>query len=286
MNRPYTLQIRFVCSRDGDVVVCPRRSDARRDPIHKRRPLTGFDASRYGDSAREQYDVLYPSAGLDTDAAVAMLADLARSRRPGSVLELAIGTGRISLALHRLGLHVAGIDSAESMVEELRKKPGGMDIEVAIGDYTTTRVAGKFSVVALVFNGILDPRGRATQIEIFRNAARHLVPGGSFVVEAYVLSDARRSGDWIVSARYVGSEHVELQLARYEIETNQVERTLLHLRPEGLDFLTSRDGYAAPGELDVMAEVTGFRLATRTAGWSGEPFTATSSKHVSVYELV
>jgi hypothetical protein len=78
----------------------------------------------------------------------------------------------------------------------------------------------------------------------------------------------------MLSPRFVGSEHVELQLARYDIATNEIERTLVHLRPQGLDFVTSHDAYAAPGELDVMAEATGFRLLARSSGWSGEVYTA------------
>jgi hypothetical protein len=47
------------------------------------------------------------------------------------------------------------------------------------------------------------------------------------------------------------------------------------------------DTYAGPGELDIMAEMTGFRLIVCTsADWSGGSFMAASNKHVSVYELV
>jgi hypothetical protein len=42
--------------------------------------------------------------------------------------------------------------------------------------------------------------------------------------------------------------------------------------------------YAWPAELDLMARVAGMRLEHRSAGWSGEPFTALSPSHVSVYE--
>jgi SAM-dependent methyltransferase len=247
--------------------------------------VTGYDPARYGNVVRGRYDLLYPGDRLETETSVAMLADLARERPESAVLELGIGTGRLALGLHELGLRVAGIDGSEDMVAQLRAKPHGDELEVVIGDYRSARVEGAFSVVALVFNGIFDPRGRSAQLDIFRNAARHLVPGGCFVVESFVLSDAQRSGDWSVNPRYVGSEHVELQLARYDIDTNRIERTLVHLRPEGLDFLTVYDTYATPGELDVMGEVTGFDLRARYAGWSAEPFSATSARHVSVYGL-
>src|SRR5688500_10619768 len=172
------------------------------------------------------------------------------------------------------------------MIDLLRAKPHGDEVQVAIGDYRATRVEGTYSVVALVFNNIFDPRGRPAQLDLFRNAAHHLEPGGCFVIEAFVLTESQRRGDWSITPRYVGAEHVELQLSRYQIATNQIERTFVHLRPQGLDFFTVADAYAAPGELDVMAEVTGFKLAQRFSSWTRDPFTAVSTRHVSVYDLI
>lgn len=216
---------------------------------------------------------------------MALLAKLARSRPECSVLEMGIGTGRVALELHRCGVRVAGIDASEKMVAQLRKKALGDHVDVMIGDYATTQVNGSFSVVALLLNGIFDPRGRNAQIEIFRNAARHLQPGGYLVIESFVLCDAQRSGEWSVIPRYVADQHVELQFARYDIVTNRVERTLVHLRPTGSDFVSVTDTYASPSELDIMAEIAGFRLSVRYASWARATYIATSAKHVSVYQL-
>jgi len=38
-----------------------------------------------------------------------------------------------------------------------------------------------------------------------------------------------------------------------------------------------------PDALDLMARLAGLRLQNRWGGWDSEPFTATSSMHVSVY---
>jgi hypothetical protein len=54
---------------------------------------------------------------------------------------------------------------------------------VTIGDFTTTRVEGRFSLVYLVFNTIMNPAAQAAQVVCFRNAAVHLEPGGCFVIE-------------------------------------------------------------------------------------------------------
>jgi hypothetical protein len=41
----------------------------------------------------------------------------------------------------------------------------------------------------------------------------------------------------------------------------------------------------SPEELDLMARLAGMRLRERWAGWAREPYTAESTKHVSVWEL-
>src|SRR5579864_5016889 len=120
-------------------------------------------------------------------AAIAPVVDvLAELAGGGPALELAIGTGRIALPLAARGVPVAGIDLSEPMLAELRAKPGGDAIPVAIGDMTTTRVDGSFRVVYLVFNTIGNLVGQDAQVACFENAAAHLEPGGCFVIELEV----------------------------------------------------------------------------------------------------
>lgn len=247
--------------------------------------MSANDPAAYGDAVGSDYDLLYPDGNLDTEDAVTMLALLAQRGQQGSVLEFGIGTGRLALKLHGSGIRVAGIDASEQMVARLRAKPHGDELDIVVGDYVTMKVDGKFSVVALAFNSIFDPPTRDAQIECFLNAAHHLEPGGRFVVEAFVLSDEQRSGAWSILPRFVEHEHVELQLARYELATNRLERTLVHLRPEGPRFITVSDNYAAPGELDLMARTAGFSLESRSSDWAGAAFCTPSQKHISVYAL-
>src|SRR3954447_2094068 len=84
---------------------------------------------------------------------VDLLVELAGS---GRALELGIGTGRIALPLARRGVPVHGIELSKAMAARLRAKPGGEDIEVAIGDFATTTVDGTFSVAYVVFNTIMN----------------------------------------------------------------------------------------------------------------------------------
>src|SRR3954470_18002707 len=114
---------------------------------------------------------------------VDVLAELAGA---GAALELAIGIGRVGLALQARGVPVSGIELAPHMVERLRAKPGGADIPVGVGDMATTRVPGRFRLVYLVFNTIMNVTTQDEQVAVFANAAAHLEPGGCFVVEVVV----------------------------------------------------------------------------------------------------
>ena len=79
-----------------------------------------------------------------------------------------------------------GIDLSEAMVSRLRAKPGGDNLEVAIGDFATAHVPDPFSLVYLVFNTIGNLTTQDDQVACFQNAAAHLEPGGCFVIEVGV----------------------------------------------------------------------------------------------------
>src|SRR5262249_57241972 len=79
-----------------------------------------------------------------------------------------------------------GIDFSSDMVAQLRRKTD--EIPVAIGDMSTMRAEGTFSLVYVVFNSINNVTTQDGQVEAFANAAAHLEPGGCFVVEVGTLS--------------------------------------------------------------------------------------------------
>src|SRR3954464_15513653 len=152
--------------------------------------MTESDDAPWGQAAADRYDespdpMFSPEV---VEPAVTRLAELAAGR---PALELGIGTGRIALPLAARGVEVHGIDLSRPMVEHLRAKPGGDAIPVTIGDFSATRVDGTFGLVYLVYNTIMNVTTQAGQVAVFRNAARHLRPGGRFVVEVGV-PDLRR----------------------------------------------------------------------------------------------
>ncbi|WP_342803871.1 class I SAM-dependent DNA methyltransferase [Luteipulveratus flavus] len=114
------------------------------------------------------------------DPAVDFLARLADD---GPALELAVGTGRVAVPLLARGVQVTGIELSAPMVEQLHRKVPPDRLPVVVGDMATTVVPGEFSLVYLVWNSIGNLRTQDEQVACFRNAARHLAPGGRFVIE-------------------------------------------------------------------------------------------------------
>jgi SAM-dependent methyltransferase len=231
-------------------------------------------AARYDDPQGEMFQ---PAA---IDPVVDFLAALAGE---GAALELGIGTGRIALPLAERGVPVHGIDLSEAMVARLRAKPGGDRIPVAIGDFATTRVEGRFAVAYLVFNTIMNLTTQDAQVACFQNAAAHLEPGGCFVVEVAIPDLQRLPRSEIYRPFKVTA--TRLGFDEYDVPAQGLISHHYSAVDGRLDVLSIPFRYVWPAELDLMARLAGMTLRERWSGWQREPFTAESTKHVSVWEL-
>ena len=230
-------------------------------------------AARYDEAAADMFD---PSV---VEPAVDLLAELAGD---GRALELGIGTGRIAVPLAARGVAVAGVDLSEAMLARLRAKPGAEAIEAVIGDFATTTVEGTFSVAYLVFNTISNLTTQAQQVACFRNVARHLRPGGTFVIEVGTPDLQRLQAGETVRPFLVDDTRLgfdEYDIANQGLVSHHFETVDGCLRRRSIPFR-----YTWPAELDLMAELAGMRLRDRWGDWGREPFTSESRKHVSVWE--
>ncbi len=213
------------------------------------------------------------------EPAVSLLAELAGD---GRALELGIGTGRLALPLSRRGIRVAGIELSAAMVDRLRSEPGGSDIEVAIGDFSTTRLDGAFTLAYLVCNTIMNLTTQDAQVECFLNVARHLEPGGCFLIEVLVppwqrLPPGETVIPFDVSPAHLGFDEIDVATQR--------SRSHHYWFVDGETTTSSPPfRYVWPSELDLMARLAGMELRERWSDWHREPFTSTSRSHISVWQ--
>jgi SAM-dependent methyltransferase len=237
--------------------------------------------NRFVGRIAEQYDADSPDMfdPAVIDPAVDLLAGLVRG---GRALELAVGTGRIALPLSRRGVEVHGIDLSADMVAQLRAKPGSESIAVTIGDFVTTVADGRFSLVYLVYNTIGNLTTQDEQVDCFRNAARHLEPGGVFVIEVEVPQLQRLPPGETV--RVFTSSPTRLGFDELDIAT-QAGVSHHHWIADGRrETFSVPYRYVWPSELDLMARLAGLTLRERWGDWQRAPFTSKSARHVSVWE--
>ncbi|HEV3135599.1 MAG TPA: class I SAM-dependent methyltransferase [Acidimicrobiia bacterium] len=241
----------------------------------------GYDAATYGDRMADFYDEL-PTHPADAEVAARCLADLAVG---GPALELGIGTGRLALPLADHGVAVSGIDASAAMVAKLRAKPGGAEIPVAVGDFADLGVDGRFSLIFVAYNTFFSLLDADTQRGCFERVAERLLPGGRFVIEAFVPDPTRFERGQHLEVRHVGIDSAVVSVSRHDAPTQRVDSLLVRLAEGGVRTWPVHIRYSYPGELDQMADHAGLRLEERWGGWEREPFTDDSVKHVSVYAV-
>ena len=242
--------------------------------------MEGYDVSTYGDRIAALYDGLYDEM-FDKKATVALLVELAGG---GPALELAIGTGRIAIPLSQHGIEVKGIDVSEEMIARLREKPGGEHIEVAMGDFADMPIDGEYPLIYLVFNTFFGLFTQEDQVRCFANVARHLTPGGVFVLECFVPDTTRFDRDQRVDASEIHLDKIILDVSRHDSAAQTVTSQHVVIQDGKIETYPVHMRYAWPSELDLMARLAGLRLRDRWSGWKKEPFGPDSEKHVSVYE--
>ncbi|MBM7499622.1 SAM-dependent methyltransferase [Brachybacterium muris] len=216
---------------------------------------------------------------------VELLADLAAG---GRAVEFAIGTGRVAIPLREADVEVAGIELSAPMIARLREKADEDAIPVVHGDMTTASAGEGFTLAYLVFNTISNLLTQEQQVQCFRNAARHLAPGGRFVIELWVPQlrslapghggtvEVSEPGYLLVDTYDTLAQHVISHHVRFDPVVDGSREAQIDRTPHR---------YVWPSELDLMAQLAGFERENRWAGFDRSEFTAESRSHVTVYRL-
>lgn len=233
--------------------------------------------------AADSYDT--PGTGMFAADVLGPTVDrLAEHAGGGRALEFAIGTGRVAVPLSERGIPVTGIEISPPMISRLRTKADETSIPVVLGDMATAVAPGEYALVYLVCNGISNLLTQAEQVACFRNAARHLTPGGCFVIELWVPELRKMPpGQQAVVGR---SEPGYILVDTYDVVAQHVVSHHFNFdESRQAQLFRSPHRYVWPAELDLMAQLAGFELESRHADWVRSEFTAESHSHVSVYRI-
>jgi 2-polyprenyl-3-methyl-5-hydroxy-6-metoxy-1,4-benzoquinol methylase len=128
------------------------------------------------------YDAMHAGVTHDTDFYVEESV-----RCGGRVLELACGTGRLTLAIAAKGVEIVGLDIEAAMLSEARAKSkalglGGDWVQADIRDYD---LGLKFKLIFIPFNSLLHLHDPQSYKDFFACAKRHLLPDGRLIIDVY-----------------------------------------------------------------------------------------------------
>lgn len=240
--------------------------------------------------AGRDYDLI---SGHGVPGDVEYFCKLARKAR--RVLELACGTGRITLPMAKAGARVIGLDLVPAMLEVAREKAANLDastqrrLTLVEGDMRRFDLGEKFPLIVIPFRAFqhlltvadqraclercrehLTRQGRLV-IDVFdpnlRIIANHMQPGLPGPVIKTVVEQDHGQRVIVWTSRSLSPENQimreEWVLERFDADGNSMSRRLHQL--------TLRWFYRY--ELEHLFELCGLRLVKLEGGFAGQPFT-------------
>ena len=222
------------------------------------------------------YDAL-----LRADAHVPFYVDLAR-QQAGPVLELACGTGQLTIPVAGLGLPTVGLDQSHAMLDVARRRASAASASVAFvrGDMRDFALGRQFSLIFVARNSLLHLLSTTDLLAALSAVRRHLAPDGVFAFDIFnpnVGILARPAGQRFpimeVTTATFGPLCVEGS-SDYDAAT-QVNRATWHIStPDQPDAwtvpLVLRSIF--PQELPLLLSAAGLELISRFGELSRAPF--------------
>lgn len=228
----------------------------------------------YADGA--WYDAEYVHIGGDIPYYVSVA-----QQAPGPILELACGTGRLTIPMAETGRPVTGVDIAPGMLAQASKKCAALppeqqaNLRFVAGDMRNVRLGERFEAVILAFNTLMhmteDEDLRAT----LETAREHLSDTGRFHLDLHTpyptIAQQREPGGRYDPQQMIdphtGHRYVVTENNRYDPRT-QINTMRFYYRradgqgrpigPEREEVLRLRVIF--PRELDLWIQLAGLRV--------------------------
>jgi SAM-dependent methyltransferase len=212
----------------------------------------------------------------------------------GPLLDLACGTGRMSIHMARLGYEVTGVDLIPEMIAHGEKKAAtaGVSIEFVVADARDFHLGRQYPFIFMLMNAFQFLHTRADFEAMFACVREHLQLDGYFLFETRNptprnLFEVRHpEGQQFTAAD--GRQLVVREEQVYDPLTQIQHYTGHHqyVHPDGgwEEVRTRRVGlrYVFPQEMEALLHYNGFCIHTVYGNWQQEPLTADSPAMIYV----
>ena len=217
----------------------------------------------------------------------------AQARKHGDpVLELACGTGRITIPLALAGLRVTGLDLLPSMLNEARTKAAAQALDIAWveGDCRDFDLGHAFSLIFIPYNSMNHLETLEDLEACLRCVRKHMSDGSRFAFDIFnprldlLLRDP--------AGTYPHSCYDDPDgRGRIEITENNVYDPATQINTVRLYFILP-DGSTArhdlicrmwfPKEIDAIVEYNGFKIEDKYGDYDMPPFRGYSPKQIVI----
>lgn len=210
-------------------------------------------------------------------------------RASGPVLEVACGTGRITLPIARAGVDIAGLDIMRSMLDLARQKSQAeaLDVTWLEQDCRAIRSEQRFALIFSATNAMQHLHD-LDSINAFLSSARSvLAPGGTLILDVFNpdLGKLARSAD----TRYPHKVMVDAEGREVRIEAascydtaSQILRFELYYLRNGELIRTKKVSMRCffPEELQALCRLNGLDIVQRFGDYDASPFRSNSPKQI------
>jgi SAM-dependent methyltransferase len=207
------------------------------------------------------------------------------------VLELACGTGRITIPLAEKGIQITGLDLSKPMLSHARKKAvkKGIDIHWINADYRDFSLNEQFSLIFIPFNSLLHIHDLKSYEACFSSVRDHLRDGGRFIVDIFNPDLTILMRD--PSKRFPVAEYEDpdgagtvtiTEQTSYDAAT-QLMQIIWHYTIGARKFVKEwKNRILFPQEIDTLLRYNGFTIEKKYGNFDETPFTARSPKQLII----
>jgi len=209
----------------------------------------------------------------------------------GPVLEVACGTGRLTLPLAREGVDITGLDVSRPMLELARRKSSAeqLRIEWVEQDCRSINLPRKFSLVFSATNAMQHLLDHESALASLRSAGTVLQPGGRLILDVFNPDPARLErppGNRHFHKSFPGGQGEEIRVeveSIYHPETRILHFDLFYLS-DGVQIRTKHVNMRCffPDELTELCAMAGLEITHRFGDYDESPFSVTSPKQMLV----
>ena len=221
-----------------------------------------------------------------------------RELAPRRMLELACGTGRLTLPLARLGVveELVALDNSAPFLERLRSRLAGEPVTVVEGDMQAPPVSGPFDLIAVPFNSLAYLTSRADRVACMRAVRSLLARGGRFAFDLVAPRyDFLSEGIGACPPLRVDADHASPAdgVARFlRSYTDVYDPSTQTLRSTNRYEIHHEDGRVEhritdldwhiyfPEELELLLDACGLRVVERYGDYERGPWTAASRRYL------